>query len=498
MTSNLTDLEIKEARMKLWYMGNLEWKLDPTQKRMYDFWRGTTKKTSILNISRRVGKSYFLTVLAVQQCIQKPKSIVKFLQPEQKMIRINIRPIMDRILADCPSDLRPEFKTQDNIYRFPNGSEIQLAGTDNGNHEKLRGGDADLCLVDEAGFVKSELQYIVRSVLLPTTMLTRGKIILSSTSPKEPDHDFAKYMEDAERTKTILRVTIYDALTDNIGNPYPRITPEIVEEIVEEYPGGMASDDFRRECLCQIITDGDNAVLPEFNNEVAQDTVIDWPRPPFCDRYVSMDIGFRDLTVVLFGYYDFQNAVLVIEDEIVMNGPRMTTPKLCEDIVLKEKELWTDPLTQEFQKPYLRVCDNNLIVINDLQRLHGLTFLPTAKDNKEAAVNNTRLMIEQRQIYIHPRCETLIHHMKHAVWDKKRKEFARSPDDGHYDAVDALIYMVRNVDKRKNPFPKDYRFRHLSRGDDLFINPNYREDNGAYEKFKDMFIPKKKPVNKYK
>jgi hypothetical protein len=38
------------------------------------------------------------------------------------------------------------------------------------------------------------------------------------------------------------------------------------------------------------------------------------------------------------------------------------------------------------------------------------------------------------------------------------KEFARSPDAGHYDAIDSLIYLVRNVQKTKNPYPPGYGF----------------------------------------
>lgn len=492
-----SDQEIIDARARLWFMGNLEWKFDVTQKRMYDFWKGTPKKTSVINCSRRLGKSYFLTVLAIQQCLQNPKSIVKFLQPEQKMIRMNIAPLMREILSDCPPELKPTFKTQDNVYKFPNGSEIQLAGTDNGNHEKLRGGDSHLCLVDEAAFVKSELEYIVRSVLLPTTYLTKGKIILSSTSPREAEHDFQKYMEYAEQTGSLFRVTLFDALKDNEGLENPRFTPELVEEIIAEYPGGRDNDDFKRECLCITIVDGENSVIPEFTEELAEEIVKEWPRPPFFDAYVSMDIGFKDLTVVLFGFYDFENAVLVIEDEIVMNGAKMTTSNLAYEIIKKEKALWTNPISGEFTPPYKRVSDNNLIVLNDLMRDFGLVFYPTDKQEKHGAINKVKIMVGGYRVYINPKCETLIRHLKNATWNKKKTSYNRSPDNGHYDAVDALVYMVRNIDENKNPFPRGYSFRHLNRGDDKFISPYYNKNSDLKDMVMKMIVPpKKKGFNK--
>ena len=486
-----TDEQIQEARIRLWYMGNIEWKLDFAQKEIYKRWKENKSKTTVLNISRRVGKTFFLAVVAVQECLQKPKSIVKFLQPEQKMIRMNIRPIMDKIFADCPEDLRPEFKTQDNIYRFKNGSEIQLAGTDNGNAEKLRGGDSQLCLIDEAAFVQTDLKYLIRSILLPSTLLTRGKIILSSSSPTDANHDFAKYMEEAELNNNLIKITIFDALKIHKTMKNPRFTDEIVNEIIAEYPGGIANDDFRRECLCQILTNADNSVVPEFNADSEEDIIVEWRRPAFCDKYVSMDIGFKDLTVVLFGYWDFENAVLVIEDEIKMSGPQMTTDKLADSIKLKETELWTNKLTNEQEKPYRRVSDNNPIVLNDLNRLHGMLFYPSSKDNKEAAINQLRMMVQNRQLVINPRCKTLISHLRNATWNKKRDNFVRSGDGAHYDGVDAILYMIRNLDKNKNPFPHNYRFRNLDSQNGYFMNSSVLEKK-EHTAFKKLFGLKKK------
>jgi hypothetical protein len=34
--------------------------------------------------------------------------------------------------------------------------------------------------------------------------------------------------------------------------------------------------------------------------------------------------------------------------------------------------------------------------------------------------------------------------------------FGRSPDNGHYDCVDALIYLCRNIVFSKNPYPAHY------------------------------------------
>lgn len=432
----------------LWSKGVLTFKLDAVQKELYDSYINSKGKITVWSCSRRLGKSYALCCIAMEVCIKNPGTRVKYIAPTQKHVKNIIRPLFTEIMKDCPTVLRPEFRTADSIYRFPNGSEIQLAGTDSGHAEGLRGGNSHLCIVDEAGFC-NDLKYIIQSILIPTTTTTRGKIIMSSTPPISPDHDFEEYRKDAEFKGNYVKKTIYDG----IGS---RITQEIINEIIEEMHGAD-NPDFRREYLCEPVTSGEHAVVPEFTSELEKEVVKEWPRPAYTDNYVGGDVGFKDLSVFLFGYYDFKNAKLVIEDEVVLNcQDEFSTKVLADAIKEKEKVLFENRLTKDFQKPYLRVCDNNLILINDLHVLHNLTFVPTSKDDAEAALNNMRIMLKERRIIINPRCKTLIFHLKNAVWKKGRKEFARSPGVGHYDAVDALKYLVRNIVYSKNPYPQNY------------------------------------------
>jgi PBSX family phage terminase large subunit len=485
---SLKEKEIqKKAREQLWREGILEWKLHPSQKDMYDFFHGKKDKTIIFNCSRRLGKSWLLLLIAIEVCLKK-KSTVKFVLPETGWARKVIKPVMQKILEDCPNELIPTFKTQDNMYVFANGSEIQLAGTDNGNYEKLRGGDADLCLVDEAGFC-SDLNHIISSILIPTTLLTKGRIILSSTTPDNPNHEFIQQMKMAASDKRMIVKTLYDGLEDSKRSDSPHITPEIIEEIILGIPGGVDSDAFKTEFLCQLISDSDKSVVPEFSRK-EQDIVCEWRMPNFCDKYVSMDIGFKDLTAVLFAYYDFENAVLVIQDEVIINGPELTTKKLADEIQIKESKLWTSHLTGEQDKPYLRVSDNNLLVINDLAKLHGIYFSPTEKQNKDAAINQVRMMIDEGQIKINPKCVHLIDHIKLATWGPNKKDYARVSGH-HYDALDAFIYLVRNISFTHNPFPKGYRYQGLGNRDNVFFKESTHEPTTDIEKhLSKQFKPK--------
>lgn len=446
MSNNLNK---KAAKDLLWRRGNLSFKLDSNQKELYKLFHESDFKVQTWLLARRSGKSYTLCVLALEQCIQTPHSVVKFASPTKVQVNNNLRPLFRQILEDCPDDLRPELKEKDLIYYFKNGSEIQLAGTDNGHSEKLRGGDSHISIVDEAGSC-DDLEYLVQSILIPTTLITRGKVILAGTPPEEPDHEFITFIESADLRGSLVKKTIYDN---------PRLTKEMIDEMAKEMKGEKSSA-FRRECLCEIVKDEKTTVLPEVTEDLLNKITKQWPTPPFFDSYLAMDWGGKDLTVVLFGYYDFRADKIIIQDEIVKTGDQLRLDTFAKEIMDKEKQLWQNPLTMELKKPFSRVSDINYIAINEIRRHsnNALDFVNAKKDDKESAINAMRVMFANEKIIISPKCPTLIRHLKNVKWSKSKTktEYARSPDDGHYDAVDALLYMTRHISYTKNPYPAGY------------------------------------------
>lgn len=451
-----TALTPEEAIRELWFRGKLSYKLHATQKKMLEAYTTNNQKVTTIACSRRLGKTMLLCVIAVEKCIQQEKAIVKFLCPEKNQVQTNIKPLMDDIFKDCPEELKPVYLKNAYRYEFPNGSQIQLAGTDGGHHESLRGSKADLWIIDEAGFT-TDLKYIVRSVLNPTTLTTGGRGILASTPSKTVDHDFIEhFLTPAELEGKLLKYTIYDN---------PLLSKEAIQEVIRDFPLGVKDPEFRREYLCEVIYGSDRTIFPEFK-EVKEQIVTESDRPPFYDAYVSMDIGGaglgktkKDLTVILFAYYDFKNARLVVEDELVAQGQDLLSNRLAQLIRRKEEALWTNKMSGEFRPPYLRIADNNNpIMLNELMMKENMLFIQTRKDNKQAAINTVRVMLADKRIIIHPRCETLIKHLEKGTWAKNKKDFARSAENAHYDSLDSLIYMVRNVQEQKNPYPAGYGF----------------------------------------
>ena len=315
----------KKAVEECFRLGTLSWMLKPEQKEIYDLILATEANQFVLNCSRRLGKSYLMCIIAEEFCRQVPGALVKYAAPSKKQVREIIRPIFNKLLFRCPHHLKPWWNTLDSCFFYPNGSKISIVGCDKGNIDSLRGESMDLGLIDEAGMIDEDLNYVVKDVLKPQTLTVErihplsAKIIMGSTPPRTPAHPFVQYIAEAEASNlnNYAHRTIYD-------------NSMIDEKTILEYAkdsgctvrGGKItrySTTFRREYLAEVVTEETSSIIPEFTSEKQQEIIKEWPRPAYFDAYVSMDVGLIDLTFIIFGYYDFLKAKLIIEDEIVMN-----------------------------------------------------------------------------------------------------------------------------------------------------------------------------------
>lgn len=475
----------QEAIQELWRRGNLSWKCHAVQREMYNlFYNSEPNSTMVWLLARQSGKSVLLAILAIEAALRKPNSVIKLVTDTKLHVKSIFEPIFNMLLQDCPEELKPKYYTANFYYAFPNNSQIQMAGSDGKHYEKLRGQKSDLVLVDEAGFCR-DLDDMIKSVLRPTTTHTGGRIILATTPPRDYDHPFIKFHEKAEYDQKLVKKTIYDN---------PLLSEKDIERIISEM-GGVSSNEFRREYLCDIIKDTSTAVIPEFTPEIEAEIVKEWPLPPFYDSYVSMDLGFTDLTAVLFLYFDFKNDKIIIQDEIIADfkKPDMNIKKLTELIVQKESQLWLNPLTNEVKAPYVRVSDINHIVTNEIRVNSGnkLHFQIAKKDDPNASINQIRALIGAKKLIISPKCENLIRHLRNVKWKSANDKttFARSADDGHYDAVDALKYGIRSIYLSKNPYPAGYGYNMK----DLYINnPEKFNHNDHTNVYKQIFGIKRK------
>lgn len=444
----------------LWRAGRLGYKLKPIQRRIREKLRATTGKLFVAVVARQTGKTYGMAVEAVECALSKPGARIKYGAAFQSELLEYILPTFHKVIEDAPADVVPKYRMQGTKFIFQNGSEIKLVGLDR-HPDGLRGNAIDLIILDECGFIEN-LDYLYKSVIVPTTRHRPNcKIILISTPPESPDHDFTEYVQRAQVEGNYFLATIHDDET---------CKEETIKELQREC-GGEDSTTWKREFLCQFIVDADLAIIPEWKDDYVAQPIRD-EFHGFYQRYTSMDLGVVDYTANVFGYYDFKRATLVIEDETGIRGPELTTDKLADLIKAKESELWGEIV------PYRRIsdCDNPLL-LNDLGVKHNMHFMATSKDELPAMINEVRLLVKQGRLLVHPRCKMLIGCLAYGIFNssKIKREFARSRVYGHFDWLAALVYLVRNLDVHSCPIPKTYgvTFDHYVKKEQ--ITPQYEK-----------------------
>ena len=144
-------LSRREYLQLAWTRGLLTYKLYDYQDELYLIVSSGKSLKTVLNISRRYGKTTVLLLYCLIFAIKNPNSLIRFASPTQKSLKKIVRPIMRMLLEDCPKELRPKWNSVDGMYTFKNGSEIHLAGVNNGHADDLRGQKCDLGVIDEAG-----------------------------------------------------------------------------------------------------------------------------------------------------------------------------------------------------------------------------------------------------------------------------------------------------------------------------------------------------------
>lgn len=481
-----------QAVEELWRRGCLVWKLHADQLRVYQQIKASKASRFVLEIARRWGKTFLLVVLAIETCLQNPKKRVVYGAPTLKHLQEFILPVFEAVIDDAPADCRPVWNASSGHWTFPNGASIHLFGADDKRKaNRGRGPAAILAIFDEAGFTPI-LRYVLASVFRPQLLTTGGKTLLGSTPAEEPDHDFTAIAERAEANGNYARRTIHDN---------PRLTPEAIQRFIEEdaKEEGLTqeqyqqTDTFRREYLAERVIDRLLVVVPEWT-ELRAELIQAIPRPQWFDAQTQLDFGGNDPHAATFGYWHFELAKWVIEDEVLLRDNEHSKD-LVTELKRKEKELWgvekydgslraglEEPdevllnqlpewmrgiLTGEArEQPYARWCDGSgkgLAAARALYELHGMAFVPAAKDELEQQVNRVRVMISNKQLLVHPRCVHTDRHLKSTTWqDHKRRAWARKGGE-HGDCLATLVYGARHLRRDRNPVPKHLRPRPLFR-----------------------------------
>lgn len=443
----MASLSTEALTIERWRRGNLRGQLKPTQLELSQWWESIEAILTVIHGRRGLGKSWWFLTEAFSYMATHPGSRQIYAAPSREECGKIVLPTAALLIPDyLPADVKPVWMAQKHFYLHPNGASLVIEGADDDNGDHLRGPFADRVYCDEMGFWRRP-EYVWKSVLYPQVERRQGRALAASTSPESPQHEFATVIipeAKAERAYTCIPLqedyTVSDIAKDKIAAQYSK---------TRDPADGRKSTLYRREYGCELITEQERAVFPEFDVEKH---VGEYIEPDYFDRYTVTDIGMTDLTHCLFSYYDFDAATIVVCDEVVRQYE--TVSQLAPLFIAKERQLWGKT------QPRKRVSDAQPIVLAEFARQHMLQpdlvpkemrFSAAQNRDPEALINRARSLLASKRIKIHPRCTELIKQCSGGLWNEKRTDFERIKGLGHLDGLMALVYTVDAIDYGNNP-----------------------------------------------
>lgn len=485
------------ARHACWRAGDLSFFASEVQLRARALVYEHASRRVVWETNRRFGKSRNCVLLGGEHSLAFPGIRIPYAAPTAEQVRAFVHPPMLELTSGAPDDLAPDLvhgewvfpplqwydaagnpvrtklhggvelarysgKKADELLRM---SRVVPEGCENHKYaDALRGTGTVFAVIDEARDIPI-LRYVLLSVIGPMLWEARSRwhndvsatMLVASTPADEPDHPFVEVADAAEAKGAYFHATVYDC--DHLDE---RAIAEAIEEA-----GGEHTVQWQVEGLAKRARDPKRLAFPEFDRER---DVREHPRPAHFVPCVIGDGGFVDHALYAFGYFDFREAIIVIEDELVFQRTRSDVTDAA--IAAKERELWGD------REVGRRRVDAPPQVRADMNREEWGDPAEWADDDREpphwqpvtkprseksmgsmqSGVNRARVLLKGARVAVHPRCRTLITHVDAARWNKARDAFERVTDEKkdpvhHYDGAAAFVYFIRDVDAATNPYP---------------------------------------------
>jgi hypothetical protein len=350
-----------------------------------------------------------------------------------------------------------EFKKSEQAFRVGQDSWIFLGGFDS-QADAQRGGEASFIVCDEGGSTNPhDYNYIVKSVLKPQLLDTKGQMLHLGTVPPDLSHPFLMDTVDvAEIDGRLFTFTIHDN---------PRLDAEQKQQAIDDC-GGEDSEDYRREYLCERIRARGLMVINDFESFICRE----WPFPKYAWLTIVGDWGgVQDKTVFVLGNYDFKEERYHVWAERVY-PPHTGTDEIAAGIL--ELQAIKKNLAENFHpdrpdKPELAMhghrdqevpvwidCPGQVKV--DLKKRHNIDCRLPLKDEFSAGIKLINWAITNRKLFFHTACRFCMKSLEEAKFNERRTDYERSEALGHCDGIAALIYFLRMA-SLENPNPKPKR-----------------------------------------
>ncbi len=260
----------------------------PFQK---EFYRGVkTHKYAIWLASRQIGKSFTVSFIALDTCLERDGStvIVVSASERQAVELLNKVKLHVRAFKTLKLEFFEDVKTNVHRVELPNGSRILSVPA---NPDTVRGFSSDLLILDEFAFVQHD-EELWKAVFPMITRKKDSKLAITST-PKGKNNMFYKLWTEAQKDPLwyVQKTTIYDAVKMGLDID------------VEALRRGIRNEEaWRQEYLCEFVDEAGTLLPYELIQSCElkpKEILVKDLRDLKGDVYIGVDVGRRrDLTVI--------------------------------------------------------------------------------------------------------------------------------------------------------------------------------------------------------
>ena len=429
----MTTATVDDLVAYAWRRGTLSYKLWDQQLPIYESIRGLPPHTDpvVILCARQFGKSVLGALLAVEDCLRHDEVAVLIVGPSIEQTVGIVNQSLQVIQKDAPEGLIKRAKAESQWYI--GSSELIIGGFDVRMASRKRGRRLHRIYLEElVDSHPDDYEEALRSDLGPAlTHSTDGSMISLSTLPRIGDHPFI--------TKTIPQAKLNNAFYSYTIDDNKALSQQQYDACVKRC-GGRDTIAFRREYLNEVIRDPSIVVVPTFNKATH---VAQFEAPLETKWNVMIDWGgVRDKTAALLMTYSFMDDVDIVWQEKVW-GPNTSTDRIVEELRQWEREY----------EITARIADVPGQLAVDLNQSFGYYVVSPQKSDWQSSVNQMVARFAQDKVRVHKRCQFTTLSLESGVLNRNKNDFDRSEALGHCDALAALMYGLRCLD-RTSPWGK--------------------------------------------
>jgi len=371
----------------------------------------------------RSGKTFILVrsiVVRASKCKSRHLIIRQTFNAVKRSVFMDTLP---KVMTICFPHLSYRVNKSDLIVYLSNGSEIHLAGMDNGKAvEKILGTEFSTIYFNEASEMEYSPTQLVLSRLAEKTPLAK-RVWYDFNPPNKTHWSYWLFMKRLNPIdeEPLLNAEQYDYLLMNPGDNLDNIDPEYIK-LLESMPEAER----KRFLLGQYSDESDGQVYYAFDREVH---VCDKIKKGNGQIYIGMDFNVEPMTAILA---QVVNNEYHIFDEVFLNNS--DTFKMVNE--LKNRGYYGTVIPDSTGKNRKTSGKSDHLILKEA----GYQIPPVRNPFVTDRVNNVNRLFTANKIKINPRCKKLINDLEKVAWKNNQLDQKTNPSLTHIS--DALGYFL--------------------------------------------------------